>query len=89
MVSGENFMMVSFLTYNMFRSHEHARVNVAVFELIPQNLQIDGDYISHLAHMFAKLCLSDNMGYFTKFNGIVATIDCITTPPTNQGHYAM
>jgi hypothetical protein len=41
-----------------------------------------GDYIYYLAHyMFAAGCLSNNMDYFTKFIGFVATIAWYNYPP--------
>ena len=41
-----------------------------------------GDYIYHLAHyMLAAECRSNNVDQFTKFIGIVASIDCSASPP--------
>jgi hypothetical protein len=45
-----------------------------------------GDYISHLAHyMFAAGCRSDNAD---KFIGIVASMDCSTTPTRHHCYVA-
>jgi hypothetical protein len=41
-----------------------------------------GDYIYYLTHyMFPAGCLSNNMDYFTKFIGFVATIAWYNYPP--------
>jgi hypothetical protein len=58
--------------------------HVKVF-LNPYNWMVD--YINHLAnYMFAVWCQSDNMDHFTKFIGIIATVDSSATPPLNCGH---
>jgi hypothetical protein len=42
-----------------------------------------------MAHYkFAAGCPSDNVDQFTKFIGIVATTDCIATPPLHRGNVA-
>jgi hypothetical protein len=46
-----------------------------------------GDYMFPLAHyMFAARCRIDNVDRFTKFIGIVATMDWKATPPLQRGH---
>jgi hypothetical protein len=41
------------------------------------------DYVYHLAnYMFAAMCRSDNVDHFTKFIGVVATIDELLQPRT-------
>jgi hypothetical protein len=48
-----------------------------------------GNYTHHIAHYtFAAGCRTDNVDQFTKFIGIVATTDCIATPPLHRGNVA-
>jgi hypothetical protein len=47
------------------------------------------DYIYHLAHyMFAAGCRSQNVDQFTKFIGIVASMDWSATPTVDPGNVA-
>jgi ABC-type thiamine transport system substrate-binding protein len=77
MVSAENCMKVSFLTYDVVHSCEHDREHVTAF-LNPYNRM--GNYIYHQAHcVFAVGYRPDNVDQFTKFIGSVTTMDCSAT----------
>ena len=75
-------MRVLFLTYDVVRSCEHDREHVVACESIPQSLQPDEGLHLSSGLLFAAVCWSDNVDQFTKFIGIVATVDeSATSPP--------
>ena len=78
--SNLNFIEVLFLTY-IVRSYGHDREHVAACESLPVPTTWSGNYIYQLAHILAAGRRSDNVEQFTKFNGIVASLDWSATPP--------
>ena len=65
------------------------REHVAVCHGIPRSIQPHEGYMYHLAqYMYPAGCRFDSVDQFTKFIGIVATMDWRAIHPHNRDHVA-